>query len=523
MSPTDEGRESRPFAHLDAEKADLYRDILRVFSQAKQRFVVHLRPEDVRAEISTAVELDAVTSALESLTAWGNLHPDPDTGRVSTVADFNRARYLYQLTAEGTAAEAAIALYERTVGRHGELQAVALGDIADQLRALLVLTEQSPPDVARAHLLLLALVERFTSLADNAQVFMASLRRATDLADIELEAFLVYKERLIGYIERFIADLANTGGQIAMLARQVDERGVDDLLAAVAAREASDTAPGDEDAEVDGTEAMRAAAHRWQLRWAGLRDWFVTTDTQRPAQSRLLRSAAIGAIRQLLASLNALNDRRSGRSDRAADFRTLARWFAEADDDSAAHQLWHTAFGLGGVRHLTVSAETLDAWQRHGTPASTPWAQAAPVEISPQLRKSGSYERRGRVAQVVDRSEQRRHLTERFARESAETAAARRRLHTGGPVLLSQLAELDTGSFRLFLQLIGDALAARRPDATEVITESSDGTMRIRLRTVPEGPTVQVVTADGVLSGPEHEIEITDLASEDLASADVTT
>src|SRR5947209_13549139 len=38
-------------------------------------------------------------------------------------------------------------------------------------------------------------------------------------------------------------------------------------------------------------------------------------------------------------------DRRSGRSDRTADLRALARWFAEAEDDQAAHRLWRCAFG----------------------------------------------------------------------------------------------------------------------------------------------------------------------------------
>jgi uncharacterized protein (TIGR02678 family) len=47
-----------------------------------------------------------------------------------------------------------------------------------------------------------------------------------------------------------------------------------------------------------------------------------------------------------LDAVGLLNERRSGRSDRSADFRVLARWFAEAPDDEAAHRLWRAAFGL---------------------------------------------------------------------------------------------------------------------------------------------------------------------------------
>jgi hypothetical protein len=38
---------ARPFSHLDAPNAGLYRGVMGVFVAAKRRFLVHLRPEDV--------------------------------------------------------------------------------------------------------------------------------------------------------------------------------------------------------------------------------------------------------------------------------------------------------------------------------------------------------------------------------------------------------------------------------------------------------------------------------------------
>src|SRR5437764_7142585 len=100
----------------------------------------------------------------------------------------------------------------------------------------------------------------------------------------------------------------------------------------------------------------------------------------------MLRQAAVTAIKQLIDAVATLNERRSGRSDRSADFRSLARWFAEAPDDAAAHRLWRAAFGLTPARHLTVTAETVQEWGQVEPPPSTPWADAPAVEISPQLR-----------------------------------------------------------------------------------------------------------------------------------------
>ncbi|MBB2909865.1 uncharacterized protein (TIGR02677 family) [Streptosporangium becharense] len=500
----------QPFAHLSAPNASLYRRVLRVFARAKERFVVHLRPEDVAAELNRESD-DQLTQALEKLVEWGNLRADADTGRVTSVEDFHRKRFLFQLTAAGQAAEQAIALYEEAIGRRGVLQSVALSDIADQLQSLVVFAGHADPDPAKVHLLLLSLAERFSSLADNAQAFMASLRRAIDFSDGDVEGFVAYKERLIDYINRFIADLANSGARIATLLTELEARDHRALLRLAARREAADAVPeGADEAEAYG-RAEAAAYASWENRWQGLKDWFVSRDAGRPSQARLLRQSAVTAIKQLVDAVGLLNERRSGRSDRSADFRTLARWFAEAPDEAAMHRLWRAAFGLSSARHLTVTAETVSAWKDGDLPPGTPWRDAPPVRISPQLRRTGSYERRGRPNKIQDRSQARRLLLEQADREAAETAAARARLRTGGPTLLSELDVLDPRAFRLFLTLLGDALAARHPGESEVKAVTGDGSMEVRLSLVPDGGQVEIHTADGVLTGPEHLIEITDL------------
>jgi uncharacterized protein (TIGR02677 family) len=503
---------SSPFTYLTVGKAGLYRQVMLAFVAAKRRFTVHLRPEDVREALGLHVDLDEVTAALVALEGWGNLRSDPDTSRVTTVEDFHRARYLYQLTREGEAAEEALEVYDEALGRRGALQAVALADIATQLRVLFELA-QSDPDPVKVHLALRALVDRFTDLAANAQAFMGSLQRSIDLHDADAEAFRAYKDRLIDYLQRFVTDLVATGSEIAASVVAIEAVGVDALLDAAARREASDAAPGagpgDDDPRV--AEFVRRAA-LWRERWAGFRGWFVSAP-QHPSQAKLLRSQARAAIPQLLHVVAALNERRSGRSDRSADFRTLALWFAQAPDEAATHRLWRTAFGLSPSRHLTVDAETLAARADDPVPASTPWAAAPPLQISPRLRKTGSYERRGRPSRVADRSEQRRHLAELAAREAAETAAARASLATDGPLRLSDVGTLPADAFRLFLGVLGDALTALVPGRREVAVTTSDGSMAVRLTVLESAGRAEIETPDGVFRGPDHLVHIVDLAA----------
>ena len=70
--------------------------------------------------LAEPVTTEQVNEALRSLQIWGNLRADPDTSRVTTVEDFYRARYLYQLSREGEAAERALALYEAELARRGD-------------------------------------------------------------------------------------------------------------------------------------------------------------------------------------------------------------------------------------------------------------------------------------------------------------------------------------------------------------------------------------------------------------------
>src|SRR5262249_10289261 len=154
-----------------------------------------------------------------------------------------------------------------------------------------------------------------------------------------------------------------------------------------------DAVPEGVDAADWRERAEKEALDAWRNRWRGLHDWFRSRNAGHPSQARLLRQAAVTAIKQLIDAVGLLNERRSGRSDRSADFRMLARWFAEAPDDEAAHCLWRAAFGLSSARHLSVSSETADAW--HDLPHGMPWQDAPPIRISPQLRKTGAYERRG--------------------------------------------------------------------------------------------------------------------------------
>lgn len=493
------------FRHVSADKAAFYRCIMDVFAAAKRQYRLQLRPDEVLGEASWPGPpplLEEVNAALAQLTVWGNLESHPDMARVSSLDDYYRARFLYRLSQGGEAVESALVTFVRTLQRRAELQTVALEDIASRLQALHALVrDEAEPDSAKVHETLRDLVRVFEGLAENAQAFMAGVARSIELQQAEATAVAGYKRRLIDYLERFIGDLVRRSDTIARLIVAL-EPAVDTMLAQVAEREARDAAPGDAQGEADARQFYRQA---WQERWRGLRGWFVSTGHE-PPQAELLRARARSAIPQLLSAIAALNERRSGRSDRSSDFRMLAQWFAACESGGDAHRLARAAFALHPARHFSLNADAdMDL------PASTSWADAPPLRIHPRLREYGEAAPRGPLPRVRDRSKERADLAQELAEQALQLEAARRRLATGRPVRLSDLRKLDVHVFEVLLGLLGETLGEQNSPDDAVTRQTGDGLLLVRLEPLGAESRAEITTPRGVFAGRDHVITVTPL------------
>lgn len=495
------------FRHVSADKAALYRAVLEVFAAAKRQYRLHLRPDEVLAEAAwpgAAPGAEELAAALEQLVDWGNLEAQPDIARVTTLADYYRARFLYRLSQGGEAAETALTTFAQMLARRAELQSVALEDIRQRLQALAALVDAGSDDVPKLHQTLRDLVRVFEGLAENAQAFMAGVARSLELQRAEESAVLAYKKRLIDYIERFVGDLVQRSEAIAGLITTLQPR-IDPVLLLVAEREAGDAAPGDE-AERADEQGRRWRA--WRERWKGLRGWFLpagagATSGHEPPQAELLRARARAAIPQLLAAVAAVNERRSGRSDRSADFRALAGWFAACADDDEAHRLARAAFALNPARHLALNPV---AGSDAG--ATTPWADAPPLAVHPRLREHGLATPRGAAPRVRLRDAERAQLSALMREESRQVEAARRQLAQGRPLRLSEIGPLDEAAFGFFLSLLGEALAEQAgPDAV-VDRHTGDGLFHVRLQPLAADSQARIDTPLGSFAGRDHLITI---------------
>jgi uncharacterized protein (TIGR02677 family) len=353
-------------------------------------------------------------------------------------------------------------------------------------------------------------VSRFEELTSRAHSFIGSLQRTIDLHDFALDAFLAYKEMLIDYLERFIGQLTIATVEITEELLAVEAHGIDRLLNAAAGRGLADTF----NAQAADHEATLAS---WRARWHGLRAWFVRQDGQR-SQAEVLRARARSAIPALVNAVANIHDRRVNRSDRVQDYRTLARWFAEAESDQYAHRLWRAAFGLAPSRHLEVNEETLDLRETQPVSASISWLDAPPIEVAPRLRKTGRSAPRGPAKAIVDRSQEKAIVAAAMADETEQLRAARERYATGQPMRLSEMGFLRTTEFALLLDFLDEALTRKVKPADTVETSSSDGTLVIRMW--PLDGVASIETDDGVFSGQDHFLVIRDALADEVPIGD---
>lgn len=501
--------EYRTFFHLAAPRVEFYRSILRAFSRAKEHFEISLRPTEVsrwlKSDCKQLLEDDLVP-ALDQLREWGNLEASQDISEVQTLEEFNRARFLYQFSAAGEATEQALSVFDQSCMRPGELQTAALRDILQTLQELHRLLSTETLDLGKSVRALRELTDRFHQLVTRAQSFMRSVQQSIDAPSAEVDLFVLHKEALLNYLERFIGELVLATHRVSTTLRDIESSGIERALAGAAEAEIADTL------NPDG-QKLTAAYQEWSLRWQGLRRWFLG-EPGTPSQAEILRARARGAIPALLETVRRLNDRRASRTDRATDFITLAKWFACAPTEGDLHRLWRAAFALTPSRHLRVNEETLVAWEEHDATARTQWSDAPAYYLSPHLREIGRIAPRGPVRPMIDRSAQLAELAALAEEEEREALAARRTLATGRSRCLSNLPWLGEKELDLLLDLLGEALASD-PDAYQNLEATSeDGTLLIRLAPPSPGMPIAVIeTQSGRLQGPNYVVTITEAAS----------
>jgi uncharacterized protein (TIGR02677 family) len=161
-----------------------------------------------------------------------------------------------------------------------------------------------------------------------------------------------------------------------------------------------------------------------------------------------------------------------------------------------------------------VNDATLDQHETEDVPPNMSWLEAPPLRISPRHRANGNRSRTN-LSRIIDRTAEKEKLAAATHEEALRILSAQSRFTTGRRMRLSEIGELETGEFDVFLDLLGEAVAARvfPGDTAEIV--SNDGCLRIRLDPTEDGQEAVIHTSEGSFFGPDHWISVEQISADE--------
>ncbi|MGY0489136.1 TIGR02677 family protein [Streptomyces sp. WG-D5] len=497
--------------YMTDERAAFFRLTLDVLLEEEARLGVHLPTAEIGAEIAkrlaSAPELLAamppVDGLLDKLRTWGNVDRIYNLRRSSTPQEFIRKDFLYQLTPAGAQVHRTLTAIDQELGAAGALQSTMLPEVVEALSVLVAAVESEPPDQAGARRAFGRLAGGFVQLTESAKLFVQGLNRSLAVDDqLDVEAFLAYKDVVVEYLQTFILALSRNGPLISRYIERAEAAGITGHLSSIAAL---DAAP---QLGVTKEDVIARDAHRLQQQWAGVRGWFFEGPDRQPI-AQTLQDRASDAVNQILLTIRQINEQRFRRVDRTADLVALAAWFDDMNDtgvsETAVAALWRTAFGMYSTRHLG-HARLLD--DDVDTLPEASWWDSLPAPVSAAYRAVGPRSRPGPAPRVRSTRKTKTLLAAELGKQQHLEAAAEQSLAARGPVLLSKLGHLDDAEANVLLRCLDCALSTPPDSAGGRRATTNDGRLAIVLRPAPHVPPATVTMRGGRIQIADMELTV---------------
>lgn len=368
------------------------------------------------AQVGIALDQDIVESRCRQLVRWGNLVPSLRDARVSTVADYLRARSRFQASSlGGRVHRGAVEIMEASDGTR-EVARELLGQIADSLERILNQLELADPaeqadQIAGLVTSIFNNQRLFTASVTDFYAYLAGILTRFDLASDEYSQFKVL---LLDYVDLITADVNRHSPLIADALDRLMLK-IDALLDALGSVQGL---------TLGETTTVERSQGRTRVEWEQLHQWYSGRGEESgPGQ---LRAAAGQALGQLIANAKRMLDSTASGFSRRADLLRLATWFDDASDVDA-DRIFAATFGAHPSRHLLLGPDEPDP--RVGP--TTSWLDADPIDVPLSLRDRGDRVSRGRSSRVPDPAVDRRKIdaivhaeAQRLRNAAIELAAA---------------------------------------------------------------------------------------------------
>lgn len=472
--------------YLTADKAWIYRPILRYFYIQHERMREFLLPEEIFEYLSrfnqfSDYSIEVLQQDLDSLTRWGNLIASQEHRKAKTIDEYKKKSFRYQCTPYTVEFERMLMQLE-TMGENfgGSLERTQFERLYQVLVKIagMVRQNQAETDEECAQVWEDAMTY-FRQITQNTSDYIAYIH-SEEVADrMKTEAFLIYKDQFTAYLRDFIIALQRTSMQIQ------------DLLSGLAADELEpffkQVIRHQEQTFRFETELIMDPMEDLKEKWVNLMAWFLG-NKHGESEFERLESRTNEAIRRITRVVQRLGERHQQFRSRKNDYLHLAKWFDGMDSIEEAHKLSAVAFGVFHTRHFhadETATEDIyaDIWDE------------APMEhqTKPRIR---SFREKTRAGEIQDNQEKISEMKRAHLEQRRHEKKIIEQYIQGGEIRIKDLPKVEAHVRKLLLVWIGKAMA--REDKT-VKTEFGRKVKVI----LNEEERVVLSSDDGILEMPD--------------------
>ena len=332
--------------YLNADNADRYRSIMRIFYENYEKLRYWMYQEEVYAEMTADpyfadYRMEQCQQDLAMLTEWKNLNTIQDTRRVSSIEEFKNKKFRYQMSEYSVEIERLVIRLENLFVEGASLEPTLLERIRLNVERF---PKMAGEEADAAYAWWNDLNNDFIRLNQNYQDYIRDLNSVKAEEMMRTKEFLVFKDKLVEYLRNFIKGLQKNVGVIEETLRFLNPELLKHVLDKVNDYEMSIPRM---DVEVSREMIEEKTAGRFE----SIRNWFVADEGRENEAGRLF-DATNEIIRRITRYAAQLSEKNALGANRREEYRKVAEIFLRCRDVDEAHRMSAMVFGLERPFHL---------------------------------------------------------------------------------------------------------------------------------------------------------------------------
>lgn len=431
--------------YLNADNADRYRSIMRIFYENYEKLRYWMYQEKVYAEMTqdpyfSEYRMEQCQQDLTALTEWKNLVTIQDTRKVSSIEEFKNKKFRYQMSEYSVEIERLVLRLENLFIEGAYLEPTLLERIRHSIEQFPKMVSE---DINTVYTWWNDLNNDFIRLNQNYQDYIRDLNSVKAEEMMRTREFLVFKDKLVEYLHSFIKGLQKNVGVIEENLCMITAEMVESVLGKVNEYEMSIP-------RIDVEVSQELIEERTRGRYQSIRDWFVSDNGQENEAGKLF-DATNEIIRRITRYATQLSEKNALGANRREEYRKVAEIFLKCKDMNEAHKMSAMVFGMERPFHLKGDNPRETDSMNQGV------YEESPLEftLKPRIR---TYREKSRRSSINDSRKEKEAARNRMLEQLREDRKKIELLEQNGKIDFAALPVIEPRVREILLKWLSDAL-----------------------------------------------------------------